>query len=327
MDETQIICDYTVGHLNLHKLAKKYGCHYIKIKEILTKNNIIIIKPSQCKTIKHADEIIDLYERGSSTVDLGKKFHISTTNVRKFLKQNSIPRRKRTEYCRKYPIDIEMFKDPSNEICSYWLGFLMADGHLNKKTNRLACSLAWRDVEHLYNLARDLQTIIQPTKRFSKTTAGKPTPICRIHITNQELSQLLKSYGWRQFKRGKIVLPINLNMRSWLRGLIDGDGIVSHADKRKYLKIGICSPHRSVVKFVQTQLNDVVKDDVKRKINKRIRLNQQKTEFKKPFYEAYWVGSSALKIAEWLYTDQTRCLKRKLDKVMPFLVAKWNKTT
>lgn len=318
--DEDVVADYKEND-SLHKLAKKYHTHYTNIKLILIKNGVKINEVQKSKTAEHADEILALYKSGVDSNEIAKKFGVSGQNLRKFLKRH-VELRKRQEYCKQYPINIEPFKDPSNEITAYWLGFLMADGHIRKyaknKSIKIACKLQARDIGHLWNFTKDLSTTKQPKLVNSKTPRGKKIKAAFINISNQELYEILVSYGMKDFKgKGIIRLPKNLNMRHWLRGLIDGDGIISTADKGRYLRLGFISPHRNICVLIRKLLGE---ETTAKKFNKIARrMHNKEMTVTKPVYTTEWCGFAAVEIARYLYCNSTRYLQRKWDKVMPFI--------
>ena len=316
---SNIINSYKQGQ-GLTTLARRYHTHYTKIRKILRDNNVEIKRPAECKTAKYANEIIKLYKEGIDGNKIGKRFKIAGQNIRKFLKQQGIKRRIRQEYCKQYLINIERFKDPSIEETSYWIGFIMADGHLriNSKTQTklIKIKLQGGDIGHLWNFAKDLCTTKQPKAYDLKSSTGKTIHIAQILIMNQELYDLLISYGVKDFKKkGIINLPLSINMRHWLRGLIDGDGIISTIEKGKYLRIGFVSPHKNITQWVHDHINQIIEYPKINKISERKAWNSTKS-----IYYANWTGSFAVKIARYLYCDSTIYLQRRLDKVLPFIL-------
>ena len=307
----QIISDYN-SRLSLHDIARKNHTHYTKIKEYL-RNNGIVLRKVPNKTSVHKNTIIRLYKSGIDSAEIGRRLDIASTNVLKCLMQNNIERRKREQYCKKYPINLDLFRDPSTEICAYWLGFLYADGNLRKtKTSShvMKLKIQLRDIKHIYKFTKDLCTTKMPTKQKPKLSKDKKRLLrsATIIITNKEFYHILKSYGWFEFKRGELVLPKNLHLRHFLRGLFDGDGIVTTSDRKRYLRIGFCSPHQSVVEYVKRLCDNWIHADYyKRKIDKQ------------HIYYIYWVGSTAIDLARYLYCNSQRYLDRKIKRVYEYI--------
>jgi hypothetical protein len=313
----QMIREYMLG-VSLMKLKIKYNISIHKIRRILHENNITIRPAFVSKTEKVGSKIIKLYESGMDSNEIGRKFNIAGINVRKYLRQHGVKRRIRQEYCKKYPINIDQFRDPSSEVASYWTGFLMADGYLKidsrTQTHLVKIKLQGRDIGHLYNFARDLQTTKQP-KLYDDESFGKPKKVAQILIMNKELYDLFISYGVKDFKRlGEVNLPPTMNLRHWLRGLIDGDGIVClSSDKKKRLVIGFVCPQRKAVEWVRDHINKVIEFPRVNKIN-------EVQPSKMVIYTTYWSGFYAIKLAKYLYCDSTRYLNRKLQRVLPFII-------
>lgn len=136
----------------------------------------------------------------------------------------------------------------------------------------------------------------------------------RISIINRSLCELFYSFGWREFKRGEIKLPRDLDMRHWLRGQIDGDGLICY--NKKYLLIGYVGPHLAVVEFIKDQIDrmaDLVPE--KRKVRETYRAKSHYV----PIFSVTWCGRDAVKIGKKLYLNQTRCLARKFEKMKPYI--------
>jgi len=144
----------------------------------------------------------------------------------------------------------------------------------------IRCKVPWRDVGHLYKFTNDLRTPKQPRK-----WASGEHKYADFWVTNKELYNLLQN-------------P-DVDMRHWTRGLIDGRGIIDI--QKKYLRIRFRGDK-------STMIRDYLCKEVGR-VHKP-KISDDKITF---------VGSSAVKIARYLYTSQTRCLQRKFDKVAPFL--------
>lgn len=112
----------------------------------------------------------------------------------------------------------------------YWLGFIIADGHISKN-NRLKITLAIKDTEHLEKLAKRLKTKITITKNVQ----------CSLTAMNRKiLSQLKKEY---KIKHNKTQNPCDIsnitgdNLEAFKIGFIDGDGnIISTGGKNSERK-------------------------------------------------------------------------------------------
>ena len=128
---------------------------------------------------------------------------------------------------RKYWPDLIHFQQ-MDEIGSYWLGFIYADGYIGKSKNgvpnRLVINLQYRDKSHLLKLADDLKLshdIIKYRERYGKIYPD-------ITINSNVLASILCSYNidprskWT-YKRHVPKLP---DYRDYIRGVVDGDGSI-----------------------------------------------------------------------------------------------------
>lgn len=301
-----IVNDYKTG-MGLKRLAIKYHHDWKTIRNILITNNIPIIPQDINLYKKHQIEIIKLYKSGVSGSQIATRLGMHKQAVYSCLKRHSINRRPAHIAHKRSDIDLSIMTNLNNETANYWFGFLFADGWISKTNNRIRCNLAIKDIGHLRQFARDLGLLALPT-RYTNKSFNKTYEYCSIALNNKELKDFYVNNNWNELRNGKIIIPNELQVRHFLRGFCDGDGIVTR--NKKYLRIGFCSQYSTIMSWIRTHLvselgipcNKIGKDN--------------------SIYAVFWSGSSAIKIAEYLYTNQTRCLKRKLDKIMPFLVTR-----
>jgi hypothetical protein len=307
----QIINDYLSG-IGMSKLGFKYHKDWTTIKNILIKYNIKI-RPKSIKKINNTSMIRKLYLDGQSTYKIASRFKCSPFLIRNTLIKEGILIRNRSLRQRKFQIDVFRLKDLSSEIGAYWFGFLLADGHLYSNRHRIRCSLAVKDIGHLYHLSKDLNSTIPPKKSMIKCQ-GKWFGRGYMVINNKELSDFYRKNHWFDFKTGRIkkFKINNLNMKHFLRGLWDGDGIVTH--NQKYLRMGFCDKYECVVNWVKYHLRRLVKNEC------GMVLSNNRTCKHGPIYAVYWTGSQANQIASILYFNSLRYLRRKFEKISPHIL-------
>lgn len=117
-----------------------------------------------------------------------------------------------------YDIDYTAFLDIKQEG-SYWLGFLLADGSLCGRTNRIHLELKKEDYPHLIKFRNFLKST-HPIKKHEKTNS------CYITIVNKDLHERLTNYGIIPNKTYDFSgMMISIKYKShFLRGYLDGDG-------------------------------------------------------------------------------------------------------
>lgn len=97
----------------------------------------------------------------------------------------------------------------------YWIGFLFADGHFNKK-GQLKLSLQKKDFDHLNKFANYIECNIREYKNCFEVTA----------MDKEFIEQFSKKYSITSNKtKNPPILP-DLN-NSFIIGLIDGDGYIN----------------------------------------------------------------------------------------------------
>lgn len=125
-----------------------------------------------------------------------------------------------------------------NLLRYYWLGFILADGHISNK-DRLNITLAIKDINHLEKLAKLLNTKVKITKHGQ----------CFISLMNTKVLSVLKDIY--KIKSNKTENPCDIslikgdNLKALSIGFIDGDGnITNTAGVRKDFQIRI-KTHKS----------------------------------------------------------------------------------
>lgn len=88
--------------------------------------------------------LLNDYALGYSQKKIAKKMNVSEDTIRKWMKEENIPTRKR-----KYSLNENYFEEIMNEEQAYWLGFLAADGYISEKRGTVVLELQEQDLEHL----------------------------------------------------------------------------------------------------------------------------------------------------------------------------------
>lgn len=156
------------------------------------------------------------------TKDLVEKFNKPSIYIRYVLRNNGIFY---TKGARKgYKFDENYFKIIDSEEKAYWLGFILADGYINKE-GKVGIELSVTDENHLYKFKNCLKSEA-PINIYNKnSTFGKQTN-CRFQISNETLYFSLLDLGITIRKTNEGVLPkITKDLtRHMIRGYFDGNG-------------------------------------------------------------------------------------------------------
>lgn len=117
---------------------------------------------------------------------------------------------------------------------AYWLGFIYADGSVNKNNNTVSIKLSAKDIEHLkkYNLFLENT---KDVREFVTRTNGKEYPSCEVSVCNKHFKERLMELGVVPNKSLILTFP-NLSIfkgrdlvYDFIRGYIDGDGCLTYS--------------------------------------------------------------------------------------------------
>ena len=144
---------------------------------------------------------------------------------------------------KKYPYtcDYHYFDDINTEEKAYWLGFLTADGWINKNDKNNAgvtgIELQYGDISHLKKFNKSISGNYQITDRWRECTLSndktKKNHMCCIRIFSLTMYNSLVRIGFSNNKSYDFHvpnLPHNL-IRHYIRGYFDGDGCLCFTNK------------------------------------------------------------------------------------------------
>ncbi len=182
--------------------------------------------------------IIQLYQSGVGTGQIGKKFeNVSSNTIRNQLRKNNIPIRTVAEQQRfNFPRDSFFFNKIDSKEKAYWLGFLYADGNISAKENRITLNLQAQDEDALIkfrnalkakNQLIDSQKIMNNKIHYMKMFAIKDKQLKTDLIA---LGCVPKKSLILEFPKDKIEQKYYL---SFIRGYFDGDGSIHYTTNKK----------------------------------------------------------------------------------------------
>lgn len=127
---------------------------------------------------------------------------------------------------RKYNVNDDFFKQWSHEM-AYLLGFIAADGCVNRNYKLLTICLCIKDIKHLYKI----KEILSSESIVSEYHCGKNNS-ARINISSKTLCEDLKQLNITERKSLTLIYPnIPDEFESdFARGYFDGDGCI-HIEK------------------------------------------------------------------------------------------------
>lgn len=220
----------------------------------------------------------------------------------------------------KYYYNKDFFKKIQNESSAYWLGFLYADGCINRqykneklKSMDLELGLSSVDKHHLEKFLNSLESNVEIKEKKTKLN-GEVYTCSRVHICCTSMCRDLIELGCTPQKSLTLsfpsydIVPKNL-MKHFIRGYFDGDGCVSTVPDKGKPKI--------ITSFVGTYefLNGLSDFMIEEKV----------IDFKPKFhkkgnaYEIFIYGNEQIrKMLSWMYDDSKVYLDRKFNKYITY---------
>lgn len=166
------------------------------------------------------NETIDFYVNNNISIKkCSEKFGIGATTLSRYLKNANIEQR--VVNLKKYSYNENFFEAIDTENKAYWVGFIAADGCINK-TNNLEIGLAIQDKDHLLKFIKDINGDVN----MLKTTDTK----ARVFVCSVKLVKDLEKVGIGRNKTFSFnsIPDIRKDLvPHFLRGYFDGDGSIS----------------------------------------------------------------------------------------------------
>jgi|688.fasta_scaffold729455_1 hypothetical protein len=244
-------------------------------------------------------EYINLYNQNYSLTQIAKQYKMCRHNLAKILKPhvNLINKRKR-----KYYPDNNYFNNIDSETKAYMLGFIFADGSVCKNSNRIKIEILNIDRSILEKFSMEIYK-----ENLVKTRIKKENnkTFAYLNIYSNQIKNDLSKYSCVPNKSKILTFP-NINesyYNHFIRGLIDGDGFVSHKTKT----IGLLSTNNINTKIKEI-FNSLNINSFIIKANKQDKNILNEIRVKKQ--------SSLLNLIDFLYNNSNIYLERKYDSAM-----------
>ncbi len=243
-------------------------------------------------TDSRIQESIKLYKLGKTLTYIAKELKVDRNILSKFFKELNILRN-RSEDIRKGK-SLKQIKDDAFDIFTpetlYWIGFLYADGHIEKDRPRITITLANKDLLHVQKFADFINCNVRKVK------GGY-----RACFSSKKIYQRLLDLGFTNRKTWDLTPHDSLKYsRDFWRGVIDGDGWIFNT---KQISIGLCGHNNTIKEFISfVKFSGIETKATSCKVKKREYLWQCDLHSKK-----------ALDIAKILYKDSQVYLDRKYE--------------
>lgn len=163
-----------------------------------------------------------------------------------------------------YHCNYDYFEVIDTEDKAYWLGFIYADGNINKAKSTLRINLQGRDNLHLAKLNKSIQGNFH-VRLFDEKHGDKTYPMCQILIYSTKMANDLIDKGVFPSKTDKITFPNLPNdlVRHFIRGYFDGDGSICERKHKKGPSDLACSFTCGSVKFLEELRSVLFQNNIK----------------------------------------------------------------
>lgn len=238
---------------------------------------------------------IVLYNKGIQVKEICKNLHLDSQVLNRITKENGI-KRDHAKTVRKGKSN-SIIKDNALDILTsealYWIGFLYADGHIEKERPRIRLVLSPVDRTHLEKFSKFFG------ENIPVTTLG--SGFLRVSFSSKQIINKLKELGFTNRKTYDITPhPLLKGSRDFWRGCVDGDGWIYNKSQRA---VGLCGHSNTITEFINfLNLNGI---------------ETKATPSKKKKREFLWScdihSNKAQRTADILYKDSTLYLDRKYE--------------
>ncbi len=248
------------------------------------------------RTELEIQEIINFYKAGNNTSKTARKFKMDFYTLKNLLSDNGIEFRKATKDL--YNLNENFFEIIDNEIKSYWLGFIAADGTVGTSDNIIGIELHRKDLNHLYKLKSALNSNHKIYHRQNRIAS-------RLQFCNGKIKNDLINHSITPAKSLTLKFPTTIPddlIRHFIRGYFDGDGSVSLTGVKSCRLELICTKEFSgkILEVFQSVSN----------AGEKLKLVQIG---KNTFRVKIDTGKYAFKVLQYLYEDSEVYLDRKHD--------------
>lgn len=163
-----------------------------------------------------------------------------------------------------YHCNYNYFETIDTEDKAYWLGFIYADGNVNKARSTLRINLQARDNLHLSKLNKCIDGNFN-IRIYDEKHGDKMYLMCQILVYSTKIVRDLMDKGVVPHKSNIITFPGLQNdlIRHFIRGYFDGDGSVCERKHKKGPSDLVCSFTCGSLEFLESLRVILFSNDIK----------------------------------------------------------------
>lgn len=179
--------------------------------------------------------ILEMYNRGISRSEIQKAIGLKNLQpISRCLERHGIAMRN----MRQYQLDQSFFDVIDTEEKAYIVGFICADGHVDKKNGRVEFMISTKDIDILEKIKTAMGSN-HPIERMMRKnpyqySERKETEMCKLRLNSQDMCRSLSFFPDRKtYNLDSSIMdyiPPELR-RHFLRGYFDGDGSICYGAK------------------------------------------------------------------------------------------------
>lgn len=248
-------------------------------------------------------QICDLYTDGISINECAKMFNLNRETIGSHLHKNNIlvPNKKLDDTKNE-----NYFEKIDTRYKAYFLGFIVSDGSISKKTNRLVFTINSKDDYILEEFKKDINSsnLIRRSKVLDKRTK-KITDSTTFQVSSKKIKLDLENKGITAYKSLKFEFPKNIPdnlLKHFFRGMMDGDGYISKTKARFSLI--------STLEFLN-KFNEILFSNS----GKIYEINKEKNVYKLLIQNS----GTCLDFLNYIYSDANIFLERKYDNYLKII--------
>lgn len=245
---------------------------------------------------------------------------MKTSDISKMLNRttSAIELKARRLGLKKYPYtcDYHYFEEVDTEEKAYWLGFLTADGWINKNDKNNAgvtgMELQYGDMNHLKKFNKSIGGNYQITDRWRTCSLSnnqdKKNHMCCIRIFSLIMYNSLVNKGFTKDKSYDYHIPHLRSdlVRHYIRGYFDGDGCLCFTNKSFHINFVTAS------KILNDDVAEVLKLE-----NFHVTESQYINDFNTIMYRIdICRQQDKINFLDWIYQDCNIYLDRKYKKYL-----------
>ncbi len=200
-------------------------------------------------------EVIKLYQEGFTDSMLRKTLHMTSRTVKKILETYGIKRTRseQVQFGKGGSVINHNCLDQLTPESLYWIGFLYADGHIERDRPRITLTLADVDMNHLEKFKAFFGTGITVREvtnkiRIAPGQINFDNKAFRVAFSSKKIYERLQELGFTHNKTYGIVIHAFLkNSRDFWRGVVDGDGWLYNKSQKA---IGLSGNSNTLSEFI-----------------------------------------------------------------------------